>query len=93
MCSVQYGVAISVISTDQMGAREDKCRHQGKRRVSVSIGSKGVASRMMVVMVLLIMTMVMMITMMMALMELLPCARHCAMHVTCVNTFHLQAFV
>ena len=66
---------------------------RGKRRVSVSIGSKGVASRMMVVMVLLIMTMVMMITMMMALMELLPCARHYAMHITCVNTFHLQAFV
>lgn len=83
MCSVQYGVIISVISTDQIGAREDKCRHQGKR-VSVSIGSKGVASRVM---------MVMMITMMMALMELLPCARQSGMHITCVNSFHPQAFV
>lgn len=50
---------------------------------------------MMMVMVLLItmMVMVMMVTMMMALLEHLPCARHCAMHVACVNSFHLQAFV
>lgn len=47
---------------------------------------------LMMVMVLLI-TMMMMVTMMMALLEHLPCARHCAMHVACVNSFHLQAFV